>query len=178
MTTAARHDATTVALHALSAAGVIAAIGVGAWMTQLPSGLLRLKAYNWHKWIGATVLLLTLLRLAWRAARRPLPPPALPRWQLRAASAVQAALLALLVAVPLLGWAYSSAAGFPLVWLGVLPLPDWVPVDRALADVLKPWHRGAAWTLAGLAALHVAAAAKHAWIDRDGVAARMAPWGR
>ena len=43
----------------------------------------------------------------------------------------------LAVVVPLLGWAYSSALGYPLVWFGVLPLPDWVPVDRELARAIK-----------------------------------------
>ena len=39
--------------------------------------------------------------------------------------------------VPLAGWAYSSAAGFPIVWFGVLPLPDFVPVDKALVAALS-----------------------------------------
>ena len=54
-------------------------------------------------------------------------------------------LYVLFFAVPLVGWAYSSAAGFPVVLFGVLPLPDFVPVDKALAEALKPWH--ARWRL-------------------------------
>uniref|UniRef100_UPI00196A8DD5 cytochrome b n=1 Tax=Caldimonas tepidiphila TaxID=2315841 RepID=UPI00196A8DD5 len=79
----------------------------------------------------------------------------------------------LFFAVPLAGWAYSSAAGFPVVFLGVLPLPDLVAADRALAEAIKPWHGRLAWTMAALVALHVAAALKHQLVDRDGTLARM-----
>ena len=84
----------------------------------------------------------------------------------------------LFFAVPLAGWAYSSAAGFPIVFLGVLPLPDFVAADKALAEAIKPWHAYSAYALATLAALHIAAALKHHAIDRDGLLARMWPAGK
>jgi cytochrome b561 len=77
--------------------------------------------------------------------------------------------------VPLVGWAYSSASGFPIVWFGVLSLPDFVAPDRALAGSLKSLHETLAWLLAGLVALHVAAALKHAFIDRNRLLLRMWP---
>ena len=75
--------------------------------------------------------------------------------------------------MPLLGWAYSSAAGFPIVLFGVLPLPDFVPVSEGLADALKPLHKFGAYTMAALVVLHVAGALKHQFIDRDRLLARM-----
>ena len=95
-----------------------------------------------------------------------------------AAHAVHRAFYVLFFAVPLAGWAYSSAAGFPVVWFGVLPLPDWVPVDRAWAEVLKATHKAAASALALLVLVHVAAALKHHLIDRDGLLQRMRPFQR
>ena len=89
-----------------------------------------------------------------------------------------AALYLLFFAVPLAGWAYSSAAGFPVVFLGLVPLPDFVPVSKALADVLKPIHATLAFALAGLVLVHVAAALKHQWIDNDGLLQRMLPGRR
>ena len=85
---------------------------------------------------------------------------------------------ALFFAVPLMGWAYSSAAGFPIVVFGVLPLPDFVPASKELAEMLKPLHGLLAWALAGLVGLHVAAALKHHFIDKDGLLQRMLPTTR
>jgi cytochrome b561 len=48
-----------------------------------------------------------------------------------------------------------------------------VPVDRELAEALKPWHGRLAFALAGLVVLHVLAALKHQFVDRDGLIARM-----
>ena len=98
-----------------------------------------------------------------------------PAWQQRAAHLTHGALYLLFFAVPLVGWAYSSAAGFPIVWFGVLPLPDFVSPDKALAEAIKPWHRALAWALAALVGLHVAAALKHHFIDRNGLLKRMLP---
>ena len=171
------------ALHALMAVGLIGLLGLGLTMTELPFSPRRLQLYNWHKWLGVTLLALWALRLLWRW-RHPahaLPvavQAAMPAWQHRAHRWTHGALYALMGAVPLLGWAYSSAAGFPVVWWGVWPLPDWVPRDPDWAAALKPLHQWAAHALAALVALHVAAALKHHWVDRDGLLARMWPLGR
>ena len=136
----------------------------------------RLKLINWHKWAGVTILLLSALRLMWRLTHPAPPlPGSLPAWQKTASHASHAALYALFFAVPLIGWAYSSAAGFPIVWFGVLALPDWVPKDRALAEAIKPFHAYAAYTLAAIIGVHVLAALKHRFIDHDSVLARMLP---
>jgi cytochrome b561 len=147
-------------------------------MTGLALTPTRLKLYNWHKWAGIVILTLSALRLAWRLTHRPPPDAPMPAWQQRAAHATHRALYVLFFAVPLAGWAYSSAAGFPVVVFGVLPLPDFVPAERELAALLKPLHRLLAWSLAALVAMHVAAALKHQWIDRDGLLRRMMPGRR
>ncbi len=84
---------------------------------------------------------------------------------------------ALFFIVPLLGWAYTSAVGVPVVFLGVLPLPDFVPRDKSFGDeVLKPLHEVASWLLAAVVVVHVAAALKHHFVERDGLLVRMWPW--
>jgi cytochrome b561 len=102
----------------------------------------------------------------------------MPVWQRQAAQATHLALYGLFFAVPLVGWAYSSAAGFPIVLFGLWPLPDFVAPDRALAESLKPWHGWLAFALAGLVVLHVAAALKHHFFDGDGLLQRMRPGRR
>ena len=176
----ARYGATAIALHWVLALAILAMLGVGWFMTGLPFSPQRLKLYNWHKWAGVAVLALSVLRLAWRLAHRPpaLPAPvrtAMPRWQQAAHHGTHHLMYALFLAVPLVGWAYSSAAGFPIVFLGLVPLPDFVAPSPELAEALKPWHAWTAYALAALAALHVAAALKHQVIDRDGLVGRMLP---
>ncbi|MES1161784.1 MAG: cytochrome b/b6 domain-containing protein, partial [Rhizobacter sp.] len=70
---------------------------------------------------------------------------------------------------------YSSAAGFPIVVFGVLPLPDFVPANKELAEAIKPLHKTLAYLLALLVLTHVGAALKHHFVDRDGLLARMWP---
>jgi cytochrome b561 len=122
-----------------------------------------------------SILALSAARLLWRLAHRPPAALPMPAWQQRSALAVHLLMYALFFAVPLAGWAHSSAAGFPIVWFGVLPLPDFVPVDKALSHDFKELHEVFAWALTAMVALHVVAALKHQFIDRDGLIARMWP---
>ena len=166
------------ALHWLLALGIVGNFALGIYMSDLPFSPARLQYYSWHKWAGVLVLAFSAVRLLTRLKS---PPPALPDaieaampgWQKLAHHATHLALYALFFAVPLTGWAYSSAAGFPIVLFGLLPLPDFVPVSEPLADVLKEVHEITALVMAALVVLHVAGALKHQIVDRDGLMARM-----
>lgn len=171
---------TAVALHWVLGLALVGLFAMGIYMHELPFSPQRLKLYNWHKWAGITVLALSVLRLVWRLTHTPPALPqtvslGMPRWQHIAHHATHHALYALFFIVPLAGWAYSSAMGFQVVLFGVLPLPDFVPSDKALAELIKPVHAVGAFAMAGLVVLHVAAALKHQWIDRDGLLRRMWP---
>jgi cytochrome b561 len=172
---AVRYTRTAIALHWLLALAIVGSFGMGVYMTDLPVSPQRLKLYNWHKWAGICILSLSALRLLWRLTHRPPADVAMPAWQQRAAHAVHGLLYLLFFAVPLAGWAYSSAAGFPVVVFGVLPLPDFVSPDKALAEALKPLHKILAFALAALVLAHVGAALKHHFVDRDGLLGRMRP---
>ena len=176
----ARYTATAITLHWMLGVALVALFGFGWYMTGLPFSPQRLKLYNWHKWAGISILLLSLLRLLWRLTHRaPALPTAMARsmpvWQKAAHHGTHVLMYMLFFVVPLVGWAYSSAAGFPIVLGGVVPLPDWVPVSKSLAEAIKPWHQISAYVLAVLVLLHTAAAFKHHWIDRDGLLGRMWP---
>ena len=173
-----RYNTVSIILHWVLGAALIAIFVFGIYMTDLPFSPQRLKLYNWHKWAGMSILALSTLRLLWRLTH---PAPALPAkielampgWQLKAHQLTHVALYALFFTVPLIGWAYTSAAGFPVVLFGLVQLPDLVGADKALATLIKPWHQISAFALAGLVVLHVAAALKHQFIDRDGLLSRM-----
>ncbi|WP_370681231.1 cytochrome b [Comamonas sp. GB3 AK4-5] len=179
-TSSSRYSLTAITFHWVLALGLIGLLVFGWYMTGLPFSPARLKYYNWHKWAGVSLLVLSVLRLLWRFTHRPPALPkamaaAMPRWQQLAHHGVHQLLYVLFFAVPLLGWAYSSAAGFPIVWFGLWQLPDFVAANPELAEAIKPWHAIAAYSLAGLIALHIAAALKHQLIDRDGLLRRMWP---
>jgi cytochrome b561 len=168
-----------IALHWLLALLIVAAFFIGLSMVDLPFSPRRFRFFNWHKWLGIAVLALSAARLAWRAAGHAPPPvPAgMPAWQLAAFRATHVLFYALFFVVPLLGWAYTSAVGVPVVFLGLLPLPDFVPRDKAFADaVWKPLHEITSWALAAVVVVHVGAAFKHHFVERDGLLVRMWPW--
>ena len=176
----ARYGAVALLLHWLIAFALIGIFAVGLYMADLPVSPTRLKLYSWHKCAGVTFLFLSVLRLLWRITHRP---PALPLqvvramsgWQWLAYQGTHVGMYLLFFIVPLVGWAYSSAAGYPVVLFGVLPLPDFVPADKALAELIKPWHELTAFALIGLAVLHLVAVVKHQWVDKDGLLQRMLP---
>lgn len=171
----ARYDNVAIAFHWLLAVMLIGSFAVGIYMSGLPFSIQRVKLFNYHKWAGMTILALTLLRLLWRLSHARPPEAPGPRWQQRAARFTHAAMYLLCLAIPMVGWAYSSAKGFQIVVFGVLPMPNLLMVDPDLAEAIKPWHGRLAFVLAALVLLHVAAALKHHFVDRDGLLQRMRP---
>lgn len=165
------------AFHWLVAALVLAQLAIGVYAANLPVSLARLRWLSHHKSLGLTVLVLVLLRLAWRALNRPPElPAAMPRWERRAALATHWLLYLLLVAAPLAGWLYASAAGLSASWFGLFSVPDLVAKDPGRAELFKALHIGLVSLLALLVALHVGAALRHRLILRDSVMHRMLPW--
>ncbi len=130
-----------------------------------------------HKSGGLTILVLTLARIGWRLREPWIPEPvATPRWQAFAARAVHVGFYGVLLAMPLIGWAASSAAGRDILWYGLFQWPL-LPIEGgrdAARDIIE-WHELSAKLLYVLLALHVGAALKHHLIDRDNVLRRMLP---
>lgn len=170
-----RYTKAAVALHWLVAALIAVNLVLGVSMARLPISPRKLEWYLVHKSIGLTVFLLTGLRLGWRATHRPPAMVPMPDWQRRAAAATHALLYALMFAIPISGWLYSSATGVQVVYLGLVPLPDLVHKSRALGDVLLVVHVTLNSLLGLLVCIHVAAALRHHFVDRDEVLLRMLP---
>lgn len=169
---------TTIALHWLIALLMFGAFGLGWVMTDIP-GLTptKLRYYSWHKWLGVTVFALVVLRVLWRATHRaPGLPPAMAAWQRAAAHVTHALLYLLMFAVPLSGYLFSSAANVPVVYLGLVQLPMLIGPDPVLKTILREVHVALNYTLAALVLVHVVAACKHQWLDRDGLLSRMIPF--
>jgi cytochrome b561 len=177
MTQPARYTNTAIALHWLIALLIFAAFPLGLVMSDMALSPLKLKLLSYHKWLGVTVFLLAAARLAWRAGHAPPPLPAsIALWQQRASHGLHHLFYLLLLAIPLTGWLMSSAKGFQTVYLGVLPLPDLVGKDKALGEALREVHRTLNYILLALVIVHIGAALKHHYIERNGILARMLPF--
>lgn len=177
MSSALRYAWPAVALHWLVAALIFVGFPLGLYMHELPLSPDKLRLYSYHKWIGITVLMLVSLRLVWRLTHTPPPlPDSVAPWQRKASKLVHLVLYVLLLAVPLSGWVMSSAKGFQTVWFGVLPLPDLVAKDKALGEQLAELHEVLNYTLLSFVALHIVAAIKHHFVERQPFLQRMG-WG-
>lgn len=178
MSAPARFDARARLLHWLMAPMVLAMLFIGIGMLSTTSSAYALLLAI-HKPLGAMILVLLLLRIHTRLRHRPPPLPAsLPPLQRRAATLSHWLLYALMLLMPLSGWAMLSAAGYPVTLLDGIRLPPIMPRDAALFAWLRGAHHWLALLLFATFLLHLAAALFHGLIRRDGVLASMAPWSR
>lgn len=153
---------------------------VGLYMVGLPKRPSIIPIFSFHKSLGITILLLAILRLAWRAFdRRPAMPAGMSQAQALGARVGHMLLYGLLFAVPLSGWLFDSASSLrPLYWWGWLKLPHLVEADKTLAQTAQVLHEGLFWALAVVAAGHAAVALVHHFVNRDDVLRRMLPGAR
>lgn len=176
---AARYSRGAIVLHWLIAVLIVLNIAA-AWVSEGMSKADRAMVMGNHKAIGITVLALTLLRVVWRLMHRP--PPlleSLKAWEAALSRVVHAGFYFLMLAIPLTGWAMSSAfskgAGVSLFGLVTVPaLP--VGYDKPTAGLFAELHTLLAYGMIALITLHVAGALKHQVIDKDGTLRRMVPW--
>jgi len=154
--------------------GFLIMFPLGYYMTGLPLGPDMFEKIALHKSIGILVLFLAVLRLAWRLIN---PTPELPlemTWFERlGAHGVHMALYGVMFIMPLSGWAMSSAANFPLSVFGWFTLPALMAPSKEAVDFLKAFHEVMAILILVLIALHVGAALKHHFVNRDDVLKRM-----
>lgn len=184
----ARYDTVAIILHWMIAAAILSLIPVGLWMSDAlehhtASQMTIFTIVQMHKSAGLTVLVLSLARLGWRLAHRaPDLPDAMPVWEKRAARATHVLFYALMIGLPLTGWAAVSASpwGIPTLWFGLfewphLPgLPD-LAYKKPVAEAFEAAHGLLAYLAILLIALHVGAALRHHLLKGDDVLARMIP---
>ena len=152
---------------------------VGLLMTEMPNTPRKIEIYALHKSFGLTVLALAAIRLAWRIyAGTPTPVPGTPHWQARIASLTHVLLYVVLFAMPLTGWLFNSAAGYPLQFFGLFNLPSLTGSDEALRETALSLHKGGFWVLLSLVVLHAGAAFYHHLFLEDATLRRMLPGRR
>ena len=189
-----RYSTVAIVLHWLMAALIIWQIWIGIWMTGAindpETQAAAYDAFQFHKSLGLSLLVLAILRLLWRLFHRvPALPAHMPPWQRLAARLSHIALYLFMIFIPLTGWLYvstgwNSEAGMafqvPTVWFGMFEWPHIPGIEGAsgLADIVIEMHEIMAFALIALLVFHVAAALKHHFADRDHVLWSMAPFIR
>ncbi|MDJ0920420.1 MAG: cytochrome b/b6 domain-containing protein [Henriciella sp.] len=182
--TSSRYTSVAITLHWLIALAILGMIFGGWYMSDLPDGAPgQYFLYQMHKSIGITILLLTVARILWRVMN---PPPPLPDdmngLEKTASHLVHVGFYALMIAMPLTGWLYSSVSirlDVPTVLFRVISWPD-IPFVSGLkteagSGAVNFVHSKLAWATLGLLALHVAGALKHEFSAEEGVLKRMLP---
>jgi cytochrome b561 len=168
----------------LIAALIIANVAAGLSFDSLPDAWVR-PVIDAHKSVGLTVLGLVLLRILWRLGHAPPPlPAAYPRWERIAAHAAHAVLYVIILALPITGLmhdsAWKAAADNPLRWFGIFTVPRIGAIEHldpatkeSLHGLFGDFHTWAGYALYALLALHIAAALKHQFIDKEAEIQRM-----
>lgn len=165
--------------HWASALLIVGVATVGWVMKDLPGSPDKIKVYALHKSFGLTILALVLARALWRLGDpRPAHPPTMTAWQRALSGGVHGLLYAVMIAMPISGWLYNSASNFPLKWFDLFKVPALSGPDKELKALAAAAHAWGFWILAALFALHLAGVAKHHFVDRDDVLAKMLPWRR
>jgi cytochrome b561 len=161
-------------LHWLVAGMIVVQFVLAQLADNAPSDLRELALLANHKSVGITILVVAMVRVAWRLLHTPPALPAtMPRWQVTASAISHWSLYALLFAVPVTGWLMSSASAYSVSWFNLFQLPDFVSPNPDLKDVFEEIHEILARLLLVIASVHVAAALKHAVIDKDKVLNRI-----
>jgi cytochrome b561 len=171
-----RYTAVAQLFHWIIAALIIIQFAL-AWSGEdLPLGAHKLALLARHKSFGMTVLMLAILRLLWRFKN---PPPALPSGmtpiERALARATHIAFYVLLFAMPLTGWMMSSAKNYSVSWFGLFTWPDLIGKNETAFNILKSTHDYLSHALFVIAVLHVLAALKHHFWNKDDVFLRMLP---
>ena len=162
-------------LHWLMAVCILSMlfIGVGMVSTITPKYLPLVQI---HKPLGIAILVLALIRVTLRVIyRAPALPADLPEPVKLAALLSQYVFYALMIGMPLIGWAMLSAASYPVVLFGGMHLPPIVPVSPRLHTLLWNAHHYLAFAFFGLILMHVSAILFHKLIRNDGIFEAMAP---
>jgi cytochrome b561 len=171
-----RYTPTAQALHWLVALLIVVQFVLAQMAAHLPLGVRKLSLLAEHKSVGMTVLVLALVRVAWRFKH---PPPPLPAEMRRVerflAGASHISFYVILIAMPLSGWLMSSAKNYTVSWFGAFSWPNLIKPNEAAFSNFRTLHHLLSNTLVAIASLHIVAALKHHFWNKDDVLVRMLP---
>jgi len=164
-------------LHWLIAILILGQLVLGAVAHEARVSPLKLDLFVWHKSIGVTILLLVILRMAWRLANPPpAPPPDISVWEERLAKAGHRLLYLLMVVVPLTGWWVSDTSRIPFRLFWAVPVPDILAPNREASKLAADAHGMLTKLLLIVIVVHLLAALRHHFLLRNDTLLRMLPF--
>lgn len=170
-----RYDGVAQSFHWLVLLLVVAQYAT-KWLPDGFASLSEKQLNGWHLAIGPAVLVIMLLRLAWRFTHPAPPPPSDLPMSLRILSrGTHYLFYAILIVLPVLGWIAASGYGASVSLLKLVPLPALIGKDKSLAESVGSVHGALAWALLAVIVLHVSGALYHGLVKQDGVIKRMVP---
>lgn len=171
--TKTQYGVIAIILHWLMAILIIGMLILGTYMTRIPRSPQQIKLFGLHKEFGMLILMLVVVRLTWRL-RSKIPTLAeLPKWESFAAVSVHWLLYLLIFALPISGWLVTSAAGFPVSFFGLFVIPTIIPPNEQQLTLFSEIHTWLGYIIITALCLHIAAALKHYFIDKDKILQRM-----
>jgi cytochrome b561 len=148
---------------------------IGWLMPDIHRGMKPGAAMTFHVSFGLLILILIVVRFAWRLTHPVASESSLPPWQRLSSEAVHWLLYALVLATTVTGWLFASFRGWSMSLFYLVPMPMLAAENAAAGKAIDGLHQAMEWTLLALIGIHVASALAHIFIYRDRIMQRMLP---
>jgi cytochrome b561 len=170
-----QYGTTAKVFHWLIVALLLVQYPIGWLMPDIHRGMKPGDAMTWHISIGIVMLILIVLRFAWRLTHPVAPESSLPPWQRVSSEALHWLLYLLVFATTITGWLFASFRGWSISWFFLMPMPMLSQGNPAAGKMIDGWHQAMEWSLLVVIGLHVAMALVHLFVYRDRIMQRMLP---
>ncbi len=175
MTDRLQYGITAKVFHWLIVALLLVQYPIGWFMPDIHRDMKPGAAMTLHISFGMVILVLIIMRLAWRLTHPVAPESSLPGWQRVSSQTVHWLLYVLVLATTLTGWLFASFRGWSISWFFLVPLPMLASDNAAAGKAIDGVHQAMEWTLLVLIGIHLAAALAHIFVYRDRIMQRMLP---
>ena len=136
---------------------------------------LSLQIWPYHEGLGLTIFPVALAAFVWRLTNTRPDQVLMQRWQQIASRATHELLYVLIMVMPMAGFVQTQAYGFPVTYFNLFTFPKLFEKSDQLESLMHNVHEKAGWLLAALIVVHIAAALKHHFVDKDTTLTRMLP---
>ena len=175
MTARLQYGSTAKVFHWLVVALLLVQYPIGWLMPDIHRNMKPGAAMTFHVSVGMTILVLIVLRFAWRLTHPVAPDSSLSPWQRLSSEAVHWLLYALVLATTVTGWLFASFRGWSMSFFFLAPMPMLASNNPAAGKAIDGLHQATEWALLLVLGVHVGSALAHRFIYRDRIMQRMLP---